>query len=157
MAYEFVKEPYVDELTEMVLAHREKINRDKVPSTFMELSIESPMHGDSSSVPLSPGELTILEAHDRKMAEFEREHYFFVETITDVHRIKYIVRHRGGDEFPGFKGSVDYDALATEVLSKLRAGTYTRGSGAAYPLSEFERNVMEEFKGELKSGWLRKT
>lgn len=93
----------------------------------------------------------------KKIAEFERDHYFFTEDITDDHRIKYIVRHRGGDEFPGFKGPVNYDALAAEVLSKLKAGTYTRGSGAAYPLSEFETNVMAEFKGELKSGWLRKT
>lgn len=76
------------------------------------------------------------------MDEFEREHYFFREPITDIQRVNYIVGHRGGDEFPSFQGSVNYEQLASEVLSQLRAGTYKRGSGATCSLDEFEENVM---------------
>lgn len=156
MEYNFVTKPSVDTLTDKALNHRSQIDSaNKAKESNMPYFIMS--GDDSSREPLTSDEIKLLQQHDQKMAEFTRDYYFFEEVVTDAQRISYIVGHRGGDEFPSFKGSVNYEELASGVLSQLRLGTYSRGSGAAYSLAEFESNVTAAYEKELKSGWLRKT
>lgn len=155
MEYNFVAEPSADILTRMALTHQDQVDwankAKKLNVPYLKMSKE-----DRGHEPLTHEEINLLQKYDQKMTEFTREHYFFKEVIADVQRINYILGHRGGDEFPGFQGSVNYEQLASEVLSQLRAGTYKRGSGATYSLDEFERNISTYYKGRLKSGWLRK-
>lgn len=152
MEYNFVQAPHVGTATARALAHRDflKNPEDSTKKLFISLG------GWTPEDPLSYEETQVLQQHDQQWAEFTNHHYFFEETISDAQRISYIVGHRGGDEFPGVTGAANYEELASGVLSQLRAGTYKRGSGAAYSLADFEKNVRGSNKGKLKSGWLRK-
>lgn len=155
MEYNFAKEPILDGLDDEVSEHVEDlqviIHGSLSPSQIMERKL--------NDEPLTEEEINQIQQNERQLEQLEKfhnEHYWFIEPITDVHRINYIIGHRGGDEFPGFKSSVNYEQLATEVLSELRAGNYKRGSGATYSLGEFEGSVSAYYKDKLPSGWLPK-
>lgn len=152
MEYDFVNPPVVSAETKNALERRKHL--ESIKGTVWEKY--PPFEGGISNKPLTPEETKLLQQYDEEQAEFDSRHYYFEESPTDDQRITYIIGHRGGDEFPGFKGSVSYEELASGVLSQLRAGTYKRGSGAAYSLAEFENNVRKAYEKELKFGWLRK-
>lgn len=153
MEYEFVSEPSLDNKTADAI--RRERDLKLVESSLGGLLRNS--EKEELNKFLTAEEIDLIEQHRQRMEEFKKKHHFFEEPITDVHRINYIVGHRGGDEFPGFIGSVNYERLASEVLSKLRAGTYVRASGSPYHLAEFEENVKVNYKDKIRSGWVRNT